>query len=46
MMRMTDSDSEGEGEGEEQEIQELSTLEQFTDTLQKAHDLALVAEWE
>jgi hypothetical protein len=42
----SDSDSEGEGEDEELEIQEISALEQFSDTLQKAHDLALAAEQE
>jgi hypothetical protein len=45
----SDSDSEckaGEGEDEEQEIKEISALEQFSDTLQKAHDLALAAERE
>ena len=44
------SDSESEVEGEdkdkEQEIQEISALEHFSDTLQKAHDLALAAERE
>ena len=46
----SESDSESEVEGEdsdkEQEIHEISALEHFSDTLQKAHDLALAAERE
>ena len=42
----SDSESEVEGEDKEQEIQEISALEHFSDTLQKAHDLALAVERE
>ena len=46
----SESDSESEVEGEdsdkEQEILEISALEHFLDTLQKAHDLALAVERE
>ena len=44
----SESDSESEVKGEdsdkEQEILEISALVHFSDTLQKAHDLALAAE--
>ncbi|KAF8522426.1 hypothetical protein BU17DRAFT_86986 [Hysterangium stoloniferum] len=42
----SESGSEDEEEGEVPEIQEISALEWFSSTLQKAHDLALAAERE